>query len=546
MSNAEPLVLRGYGLVIGLGKNGGSDCPTTIRNYLVEFYQKELSPTRAAESKNRVSPKRLIDSPDTAVVAIYGNVPPGSNKGTRFDLTVEAIGNQTRSLDGGNLLPCDLKVFDVSASGSRLVAGRTLARARGPLYMNPRESPGARDGESPRRAYVLGGGRTIDERPVRLLLLDPSYSQAQRIERRLNERFGQQPPCAEAMSKGYLILHTPKAYGDRPGRFLELVPHVLMENAPAFVEHKLRELTEHVDASPASLHHLSLVWEALGRVAVAQTQPLYQRDDPALSFFSARAGLRLRDVSALPVIARIAQQVDHPYRLAAIRELGACKMPLAAGELTPLLNSDDDEIRIAAYQALTHYHHPAVRSQRFSSATDPLRPNLTLDIVESTSHPLIYVRRSLEPRIAVFGAGIPVARPVFYNHPNDWVTVNALENSDTVTLFRRTRTTNRLSEQLRVAPRIVDIIRALAALPIPDRDGSYHGLGLEYSLIVDTLSALSRDHAIAARVVLEDALPPEPLRPAPERPEGDEPPAPDVDAAAASTSSSTSDVERPK
>ena len=118
------------GLVIGLGESGGSDCPSTIREYLLDYFAREFAPRDASERRPDFSPKQMIDSLDTAVVEVHGVVPGGAPRGTRFDLQVEAVGTQTRSLEGGVLALCELKRFDVTAAGKGLVGGRTLARAR--------------------------------------------------------------------------------------------------------------------------------------------------------------------------------------------------------------------------------------------------------------------------------------------------------------------------------------------------------------------------------------------------------------------------------
>ncbi|RMF71727.1 MAG: hypothetical protein D6744_17550, partial [Planctomycetota bacterium] len=237
LADVAPMQLRGFGVVIGLGDNGGSDCPTSIREYLIDFYSRELlSAGGDTARRSKISPKALIDSPDTAVVEITGLAPAGAPRGTPFDIRVEAIDTQTRSLEGGVLLPCELKIFDVSASGRGLVAGRPLARARGAVFTNPFVDSGDEGGFGLRSGIVPGGARTIEPRSVRLLLDEPSYSTAHRIESRINERFGQSPRTAEAMSRGYVDLHTPPEYADDPALFVELVSHLHMENSPNYIE----------------------------------------------------------------------------------------------------------------------------------------------------------------------------------------------------------------------------------------------------------------------------------------------------------------------
>lgn len=499
LGDAAPIRLRGFGVVVGLGDRGGGDAPTAVREYLTDYLGKEAASARSG-GKKWPSPQKLLDSPDSAIVAVYGLINAGAVDGAPFDVQVEALGTQTQSLEGGILLPAELKIWDVSASGSGLVAGRTLAKARGPIFTNPFVKESAKSGE--RRGWVLSGGRTIEERGFRLMLEEPSYTTARRIQDRLNERFSQSPKIATAQSQGYVAVRTPPAFADRPDRFIELANHVLLVNDPGFVERRVQDLIGQVGSAGARMNSISLMWEAMGRTILPQIQPLYAHSDPSVAFYAAQAGLRLKDVSAFPVVAAAATS-GGPHRLLAVRELGRCGLVQAGARLAPLINGDDQELRIAAYEALLELRHPSVRTARFPHPVDPAMTNLYLDIVTTTGKPLVYFRQTREPRIAIFGVKLPVKRPLFYTHPLDWVTINAKGGSDDLTVFCRTRQSNRLSSTLKVPPQVSDLVRALAAPPIADDSGSLKGLGLPYALVVQVLDALCKQDAIPARLVVE-------------------------------------------
>jgi hypothetical protein len=521
----QPERLRGFGVVIGLGENGGSDCPTAIREYLLDYLGREFAPRDTAGMRPSYSPKEMLDSLDTAVVAVHGLVSPGAPTGTRFDLQVEALGTQTRSLEGGVLVMCELKRFNVDAGGKGLVSGRTLAKARGLVFTNPiRGDNPTLARESLRRGYILGGGKTMDNREVRLMLQEPSYALARKIERRINERFGQNPPIASAMSQGYLTLATPEEFKEEPQRFLELVTHLCLESSPALVDRKLQQLMLELDGSDEVLNHIALIWEGFGRTVIAQIQPLYTHNSPAVRFYAARTGLRLKDVNALAPLAQIAADPRHPCRLLAIRALGESEFPTASRRLTELLDDPDQEARIAAYEGLLRQPRSGVETHRFLSALDPTQYNLTLDVVDSKAPPLIYVRRTLEPRIAVFGRDTPIILPVFYNHPDDGVTLNAFENEKDISLLWRTSAGRLSSEPLRVEPRAVALIDALARPPIADKKTETRaGVGANYSLIVELLNALCSNGSIPAKLVMQASPAADLLAPSEriERPETD-------------------------
>ena len=97
------VVVKGYGIVAGLPGTGSSECPPDLRRALVKDILRET------DSGATINPNKFIDSLDTAVVEIYGTIPPIASKGDRFDVQVVAFSStQTTSLAGGALYPAEL------------------------------------------------------------------------------------------------------------------------------------------------------------------------------------------------------------------------------------------------------------------------------------------------------------------------------------------------------------------------------------------------------------------------------------------------------
>lgn len=525
ITNVDVQPLRGFGLVVGLDGRGSSDCPAAIRDYLVEQLAKALSaqgqggPTAAG--RKAPSAGDLIDSLDTAVVEVTGYVEVGAREGARFDLAVTAVpGSSTQSLEGGVLVATPMRYFDRSASGAGMFAGAILAHASGPVFVDPFvPAPEGGPDTNARRGRVLGGGQAGEERPTRLTLLRPNYQLTQRIERRINERFGHKPKVAEAMSAGYLLLHTPPKYARRTALFHALVGQLLIDNRPPLVEQRLRELSERVVRADVDRERIAQTWEAAGPVALPHIRPFYVHEDASVRFHAARTGVRLGDLSAIPVLAGVAATPGDPRRNVAIRELGDCESPQAAEYLLPLLNDADDVVRISTYEALLKRGEPRIRSTTFRHIRDASQINFVLDVVESDGAPLIHVRRTRLPRIAVFGSRMSVQPPVFYAPPDDSVLVHTVSGADDLRLHAKRG--NRISEEIIVPPRVVELISALAELPRRDESGRLRGLGLPYSRVLAILAALSKDGTIAAPLVFEQGRLVESLRPdeIPERPE---------------------------
>ena len=71
----QPVVVRGYGLVVGLNGTGLSDIPPSIRAHMISEMER-----RGVGSEmmgfGHLNPEQMLNSPDTAVVVVEGVMPP--------------------------------------------------------------------------------------------------------------------------------------------------------------------------------------------------------------------------------------------------------------------------------------------------------------------------------------------------------------------------------------------------------------------------------------------------------------------------------------
>ena len=104
--------------MVGLEGTGSRDMPAPVRaSMLQEMARRGVG--NPATGFGDVTPERLLDSDDTAIVIVEGVIPSGGVKGGSFDLRVYAApGTSTTSLEGGNLYTADLRPGDL-AVGSR-------------------------------------------------------------------------------------------------------------------------------------------------------------------------------------------------------------------------------------------------------------------------------------------------------------------------------------------------------------------------------------------------------------------------------------------
>lgn len=491
--------VRGFGIVAGLGTRGSRECPRNIRDRLVQEMYKRKEFQGAGLKPAPVSPERIIDDLDTAVVLIEGDIPAAAAKGERFDVMIRAIpGTQTTSLEGGRLYTADLHIYrDTQTAAS--IEGKVLAMAAGPIFLNPfGGSSDTATAVDPREGMVLGGGVVKEDRRVRFVLSRPSYRRATVVADCINARFSGTRKAAEATSPSYVELRIPPQYRDDAFHFLALVRHLYLPQTPGFTDHRARELASEILSESAPHPDIALAWEGIGRTTLPIVQELYTSDKPHAAFYSALAGLRLGDDVAVDVMRAVAGNPESPYRQIAIEELGRAEtMPQAAYALRELLNDTDPRIRVEAYEALLSRHDRLIDTRIIGDGS------FALDLVPSTAPNLIYIRRTGQPRIALIGAGARCMPPLFYRDESGSLTINADINDSHLTLIRKTPFKGRVSPPLPCDFELAALVAMLGDDPRITEDKSVHGLAMDYSSIARALYALCQSDSVDARFMMQ-------------------------------------------
>ncbi len=497
MVDADEMLVRGYGVVIGLGDAGSSEIPEEIRKYLVREMHQEglgwhLSGTAALQ------PAKLLADKDTAAVLVGGRIPPGAPAGTRFDLQVTALPrSQTLSLDGGVLMKTKLRLA-LSTAASTVGKARTWALGSGILFVNPfMSATDPAEQVELRSGRIPGGGVVTRPRLPRLEIRQGGYQMAVLIRERINQRFGNGSHVAEAKSNSMIQLHIPPAYRDDYRHFLDLVMHVYLVGGAAEEEQHAKQLVKAMLLPTARHQDISLVWEAMGRQILPAIRPLYASAHPAAAFYAARAGLRLEDPLAMEPMLRIAEQANSPHQMAAIEQLGRARWSLRPiPPLRRMLSDSNDLVRVAAYEALlVHGSTSAIERLAISD-------NFILDVVDSERHYAIYATQTGRPKIVMFGKKIPIRQPMFYCSANELVTIHAAADKQ-VMVYRKIPRTGQISDTLRLDPQASELIRKLGSVPEPDENGRIDGLALTYSQVVGVLHDLCEAKHIPADFVLQ-------------------------------------------
>jgi hypothetical protein len=496
--------VQGYGLVTGLGKNGSREVPDHLRDYMIQYLARNRIGS-AQYGTGHVSPMRVLQDLDTAIVLVAGSIPFGAPVGARFDLDVAALpSTQTRSLQGGNLMSADLRLYlgVVSAGGPT----RMLAEGAGSIFLNPFVDPNDEaDLAQWREGRILGGGRVTYAHPVHLQLRQPDYARASLIAKRINERLGARATPPNARDRATIELTVPAGWRDDYERFLVLVMHLPLA-PPSQWQARARELVRLMEAPDAPCEDIAWILEAMGRNTVPVLKTLYASRNSAAAFYAARAAGRLGDDAAEQVLARLARQPRSVFQILAIEELGRNDLLVGAAlVLRDLIDDDDNQVRIAAYEGLARRGDGAVLTRR------RVEGQLTLDLVKSRRSYVIYATQRSEPRIALFGPEIPLSLPVYFDPADELAIIRSRPgdaNKDAnagpeLGVFRRLPD-GRYTPVLACRPTVDSLIVELASLPALGPDGkTYHGLRLNYGEVLSVLARLCQRGDIPAKFNLQ-------------------------------------------
>jgi len=489
--NYRPIVARGYGLVVGLNGTGAADIPPTLRAHMLDeaakggFGSEQYGPEIAG-----LTPEQLLNSEDTAVVVVEAIVPQGAVKGTRFDVRVyPAPGTQTTSIEGGRLYTTLLRPGELKVGGAQAFE---LAKARGPIFVNPFAEPGAigRDTVTRTVGRVLNGGEVVKDMPIKLRLANPSHQRAAIIITAVNTRFPQEPSQKTATARGesdeLIEIMVPPSFAGRTDEFLDLLRHstILQANPEAAATFVKRTLL----ANPLVADAAALRWQALGTRVLPLIKDLYDYAEEVPRFAALKAGAELDDALVVPHLIDIAQNGAPDNKLIAIKLLGEMKLnPQIDIALRKQLDDPDVEVRLESYEALVRRRDPAMRQFAVDN-------KFIIDMVDS-KQPLIYVTQIGQPRIVLFSSGMEVRRPMSLFAWSNRLMMKAESGDEELEVFYRSPT-GRQGTILKASPTLDKLVRFFGhetSIEKPDP-----GLGLSYSETVGAVHELWRNGFINA------------------------------------------------
>jgi len=466
--------VEGYGLVGGLNGTGSSECPPQIRTYLSRYIPTQLQ-------GQKISVDKLIESPNTAVVRLEGVMPAMPLKDQFFDVKVTALeGTRTISLEGGWLYTSELRVAGLGPST------KVIADVEGPIFIDKIDAPAA----DKRGGYILAGGRVLNDFTIGLILREPDYKNASDIRNRLSELFGQE--TARAVSPSRIEVAIPNKYRQQKEKFISLLRATYLTYTPQTTAERVNTFVRNL-ANSQDKDASEIALEAIGTASLDKLGTLLNSSDQQVRLRAARCMLNLGSDSGLDVLRDIAFDKTSAYRLEALEAIttGATRND-AAVVARNLLRDEQFNISLAAYEQLRKLDDVTI-TQRFISRS------FYLEQVAQTPHKAIFVSRSGQPRIVLFGAPIRCRDNIFIQSGDGSIIINASAGQKYVTLVRKHPKHASIIGQMKSSFDLGDIIRTLCEEPTKKSEESRRGLGVSYSEMTVLLKQMCDKGAVKAQ-----------------------------------------------
>jgi hypothetical protein len=495
VGQADPIPVGGVGLVTGLNGTGGETPPSVYRNLITEEFKK----------RNVKNYKELLNSPDTSIVIVSGQIPPGSPKGARMDIEVTLPpGSTTTSLRGGMLQHCGLFNYDSASNLSAdpnmpngMVKGHVLAYAEGPVQVGMGDGD---DASKVRQGRVWGGGRSRIERSFDILLRnDQQYARiAGLVATRINETFhGPFKPAvgggeiAVAKSNTLVTLTVPEQYQHNLPHFLRVVRLVPLredpesEKAPRGKEAMpYRRRLEQDLLDPVRTVTAALRLEALGKDSIPTLKAGLSSEHALVRFTSAEAMAYLGSPASGQELGRLIEQ-QPALRAFSLTALASLNENVSHQELRRLLTSDHPEVRYGAFRALR-----ALDERDENIKGELLADSFWVHRIAPNTAPLVHLCSSRRAEIILFGEE-PVFKGPLALQAGEY-TLTASDDDEHCTIGHVDAATGVSHRQCSLAVR--DVLRTLAMM------------GVSYPEAVELLRQADSCHSLNCPVAV-DALP---------------------------------------
>ncbi len=198
------------------------------------------------------------------------------------------------------------------------------------------------------------------------------------------------------------------------------------------------------------------------------------------------------DVS-LETLKTIAMDKDSAYRIEALEAIttGARRNDAAAISRR-LLRDEEFNIRLAAYEQLRKLDDIALTRR-------PIARSFYLEQITRTPYKAIFVSRSGQARIVLFGAPIVCRDNMFVQSANGEITIDSRAGQKYVSVMRKHPTRPTVIGPLRCSLELGDIIETLCEEPVRRSEKGRIGLGVSYADMIALLKQMCEKGAVEAK-----------------------------------------------
>ena len=298
----NPIALEGVGLVTGLDKTGSDPPPSPQRTALISDMQ-------TYDVKN---PNMVLSSPDTSLVLVRGFLPPGVQKGDRYDVEIRVPSkSETTSLRGGWLMRSRLR--EMAVLDNALHTGHVEGLAEGHVLIDS-VFHGGEDKVGEVRGRVLGGGIASTARPIGLAIQSEQHSirTSSQVGAAINARFhtydrGMKRGVATPKRDNFVELEVHPQYKHNLVRYVRIIQNIPLGESATDRVRRLDQLERKL-LEPATSATAALQLEALGKESVRILRKGLASGDPEVRFYAAEALAYLDDASAADALAETARE----------------------------------------------------------------------------------------------------------------------------------------------------------------------------------------------------------------------------------------------
>jgi hypothetical protein len=367
------------------------------------------------------------------------------------------------------------------------MAAKILADAEGPIFIDTTSALKL----NKNIGYVLAGGTVLDEYKISLALRQPNYRVVSLIRNCLNQRFGK--GTAEASSPSQIELKVPEKYKNQKQRFISIVKAVYLTQMQTSDQENIKTLVKKLAVSEEKEKYTSeIALEAIGNESLSNLSALLNSSNEEVRLRAARCMLNLGSDEALETLRQIAMDKTSAYRIEALEAITIeASRNNAAAISRKLLQDDDFNIRLAAYEQLRILDDIAIAQKLIAH-------NFYLEQISQAKKPAIFVSRSGQPRIVLFGAPIYCRENMFVQSSDGNITINAPTGQQYVSIIRKHPKRPNVVIQLKSSFELANIIQTLCEEPLEKTGQSPRGLGVSYADVIGILKQMSDKGAVEA------------------------------------------------